>query len=114
VLCVLALLFCCVGVTHAADPQHTARMVKKAHEMAKETMKLKEECVKISTAAKEAAVKAQIFAVVTDKDLKANSMNTSEMEKKIVEGQELINNAMKAAKNTREVADKTNTCSDEI
>ncbi|ORC83918.1 uncharacterized protein TM35_000531020, partial [Trypanosoma theileri] len=106
-------VLCCVGVAHAADPQRTARMVKKAHEMAKETMKLKEECENVATTAEGAARNATVFAMRSIYYLKQIAANTTEVGMETKKGGELIDSATKAAAEEEEAIDTTITQSEE-
>ncbi|ORC90346.1 uncharacterized protein TM35_000081440 [Trypanosoma theileri] len=107
VLCLLAIVLCCVGVAHAAVPPGALQYVKEAQEKAKETLKLKAECENAANAAREAADKAQQFVVATESGVETIAADPDKVEKRKSEGHELIDKAMKAAAEARKVANRT-------
>ncbi|ORC85984.1 uncharacterized protein TM35_000311700, partial [Trypanosoma theileri] len=112
VLYLLALLFCCVGVTHAAVQPHMKSFLEESEKKAKETWRLKEECEKATRAAEKAAEKANVFAGNIKAKVKALAADPKMVEKTRSEGRELIENARKAAAEARKVADQTKASAD--
>ncbi|ORC83150.1 uncharacterized protein TM35_000771120 [Trypanosoma theileri] len=112
VLCLLAIVLCCVGVVHAnaAAPAvltgHEER-IKEAQEKVKETLRLKEECEKVIKAAEDAAYAAQVFAVTTENNLETIAADPEKVEKTKSEGRKFIDNTTQAAERAKEVADQT-------
>ncbi|ORC85983.1 uncharacterized protein TM35_000311690, partial [Trypanosoma theileri] len=102
VLCLLAIVFCCVGVAHA-NAQTSSKIVT----LAEETSKLKEECEEAGTAAKNAAREASSFVSVIEQHLKTVPANPKEAEAKKQKGIELIQKARAAADNAKQLAEKT-------
>ncbi|ORC90347.1 uncharacterized protein TM35_000081450, partial [Trypanosoma theileri] len=105
VLCLLAIVLCCVGVTHAASG--VSIFVKDARDKIGETLRLKKECEEATNAAREAANEAQRFALDIGKKLKLIAADPDEVNKTKSRGHELIENAVKASKKAEEVRDKT-------
>ncbi|ORC82790.1 uncharacterized protein TM35_000841070, partial [Trypanosoma theileri] len=109
VLCLLAIVLCCVGVAHA-DPAASQRSVGQVDgkaELVEKTKKLKAECEEVGEAARKAAHAAQEFVDTTKKNLETIAANPDNVEKTKSEGDELIENAMKAAKKAEELAEQT-------
>ncbi|ORC93050.1 uncharacterized protein TM35_000023760 [Trypanosoma theileri] len=107
VLCLLAIVLCCVDVTHAAASQRSVGQVDGKTEFVEKTKKLKEECEKATKDAKEAAYAAQEFFDTTKVKLKIIAANPNEVEETKSKGHELSEKAMKAAKKAGEVAEQT-------
>ncbi|ORC82784.1 uncharacterized protein TM35_000841010 [Trypanosoma theileri] len=107
VLCLLAIVLCCVGVTHAASIPGQAGRVEEAQEKAKEVLKQKEECLNAGEAARKAAHEAQLFVDTTKKNLKTIAADSKEVEKTKNKGNELSENAMKAGGEAEKVAEQT-------
>ncbi|ORC85979.1 uncharacterized protein TM35_000311650 [Trypanosoma theileri] len=103
VFCLLAIVLCCVGVTHAADPQSTSRFVV----MAEQNSKMKEECENVTKVAEEAARNAYFFVYTTKNTLEQIVANPAEVETTKQKGIELIKTANEAAESARKVAQKT-------
>ncbi|KAH9598489.1 hypothetical protein LSM04_000873 [Trypanosoma melophagium] len=117
VLCLLAIVLCCVGVANAnADPQakSIAGTLKKAHDMAKESSNLKEECETATEAAEDAAAKAAGFAITIQSRLTNGAVNISDVDKKKEEGNQLIDRATKAAEKAKGLASKTSQVADDV
>ncbi|ORC85964.1 uncharacterized protein TM35_000311500 [Trypanosoma theileri] len=106
VLCLLALLFCCVGVAHAASHDRS-ELVKEAQQKAKETSSLKEECVKATKAAEDATHEAERFALDIEKKLETIAANPEEVNRTKSEGLKLIDKAREVATEAIEVAVRT-------
>ncbi|ORC82785.1 uncharacterized protein TM35_000841020 [Trypanosoma theileri] len=115
VLCLLAIVLCCVGVAHAnASGQQTvvSRFVEQAKKLAGVTKELKEKCVSAGNAARQAAEEAHVFAVTTQKKLETIAANPEEVKKTKSKGDELIKNAMKAAAEAEKVREQTTDSAD--
>ncbi|ORC85965.1 uncharacterized protein TM35_000311510 [Trypanosoma theileri] len=106
VLCLLAIVFCCVSVTHA-NAHGKSPYVELARKKVEETLKLKEECERITTATTDAAHKAQAFAEEIKANLETIAADPKEVEKRKIEGRKFIENTTQAAAEAKEVADKT-------
>ncbi|ORC90352.1 uncharacterized protein TM35_000081500, partial [Trypanosoma theileri] len=106
VLCLLAIVLCCVGLTHAAPANGgMAKFIEQAREKVKETLRLKEDCANVATTAREAANEAFVFARETESKLATIAADPNEVEKTKTKGRKLIENATKAADNAKEVAE---------
>ncbi|ORC93058.1 uncharacterized protein TM35_000023840 [Trypanosoma theileri] len=114
VLCLLAIVLCYVGVTHA-DPASGGKLefVKEAQEKATETLKLKAECEEATKEATAAAHAAQLFAEETKANLEKIAADPKEVEKTKIEGLKFIENAKKAAEKAKKVRDETITSKDD-
>ncbi|ORC82797.1 uncharacterized protein TM35_000841140, partial [Trypanosoma theileri] len=111
VLCLLAIVLCCVGVAHAesaADdyPDSFQGFVERARKIVNKTLRLKEECVNAGMAALKAADEAQLFVDTTKEKLENIAADQEEVKRTKIKGDELIENAMKAAEKAKELADK--------
>ncbi|ORC93057.1 uncharacterized protein TM35_000023830, partial [Trypanosoma theileri] len=106
VLCLLAIVLCCVGVAHAGASGQEGR-VEEAREKAKEVLKQKEKCDKVTKAALKAADEAQVFVDTTLKKLETIAADPEEVKRTKIKGDELVENAMKAAEKANEVAEQT-------
>ncbi|ORC93052.1 uncharacterized protein TM35_000023780, partial [Trypanosoma theileri] len=106
VLCLLAIVLCCVGVTHAAASGHE-ELVKGAQQKFKETLRLKGECEEATKATRQAGEEAERFVLHNKDKLKTIAADPEEVKKTKIEGQELIENATKAAEKAKEVRDET-------
>ncbi|ORC90349.1 uncharacterized protein TM35_000081470 [Trypanosoma theileri] len=109
VLCLLAIVLCCVGVAHAAAGPSTGmnKYVEDARELAEETKKLKVECEKAGTTARQAADEAQLFVFSTKDQIKTIAADPEKVNKTKIQCHELIDKAMKAAAEARIVGSKT-------
>ncbi|ORC85977.1 uncharacterized protein TM35_000311630 [Trypanosoma theileri] len=107
VFCLLAIVFCCVGVTHANYVQHTSYMYMKAQLVVHETPKRKLNCEKASKDAQEAAQNANNFATEIENNLKTLTANSTEVEQKKTEGRELIKKAEESAEKAKKEATNT-------
>ncbi|ORC83149.1 uncharacterized protein TM35_000771110 [Trypanosoma theileri] len=105
VLCLLAIVLCCVGVAHAAS-SHT-EFVKEAQEKVKETSGLKAQCEEATKAAREAADEALVFFAATNKTLETIAADPNEVEKTKSKGRKLIEKATQAAEKAEQVRAKT-------
>ncbi|ORC81283.1 uncharacterized protein TM35_001231030, partial [Trypanosoma theileri] len=112
VMCLLAVVFCCVGLAHAASGG-TSPLFKEAQEKFKETLRLKKECEKVATSTEDAAHKAQRFAHDTEINLVTIAADPKEVEKRKSEGRKFIDNTTQAAAEARKVADKTTESAEE-
>ncbi|ORC82788.1 uncharacterized protein TM35_000841050 [Trypanosoma theileri] len=106
VLCLLVIVLCCVGVTHAGASGHAER-VKEAEAKVDETLRLKEECEEATKAVTEAGLAAQRFAHATEINRVAIAADPNEVNKTKSEGLKFIENTTKAAKKAEEVRDRT-------
>ncbi|ORC93047.1 uncharacterized protein TM35_000023730 [Trypanosoma theileri] len=106
VLCLLAIVLCCVGVAHAAASSYE-ELVKEAREKVKETLRLNAECAKATNAATEAAHAAQLFALEIGKKLETIAANPDDVNKTKSKGRELIEKATQAAGEAEKVRDQT-------
>ncbi|ORC83153.1 uncharacterized protein TM35_000771150 [Trypanosoma theileri] len=111
VLCLLAIVLCCVGVAHA-DPALPSQLVEEAKTLAEETSKLKVECDNAAKAARQAANEAFVFAHVTKTNLVTIAADPNEVEKTKSEGLKFIENTTKAAEEAERVRDETITSKD--
>ncbi|ORC85966.1 uncharacterized protein TM35_000311520 [Trypanosoma theileri] len=108
VLCLLAIVFCCVGVAHAdALSPYFVNLVKEANELAEKTSKLKVECDNAATAARQAGEEAHVFANEILSSLDKIAADPKEVEERKSKGQKLIDNATKAAEKAEKVRDET-------
>ncbi|ORC93361.1 uncharacterized protein TM35_000012380 [Trypanosoma theileri] len=112
VLCLLAIVLCCVGVARAdasaaSLPQYVMKYVEQAKKLAEETKELKEKCEKATETAREAAYEAQRFVVSTRNELETIAADPKKVMETKSKGYELIDKAMKAAVEAGELANKT-------
>ncbi|ORC85975.1 uncharacterized protein TM35_000311610 [Trypanosoma theileri] len=107
VLCLLAIVLCCVGVTHADDVKRTSIILEEARDRGEKTSKLKEECDRAGKEAEEAAHNATVFAQRIESSVDKIAVDPKEVEKKKLEGDALIKKARRAAAKAREVAQRT-------
>ncbi|ORC93055.1 uncharacterized protein TM35_000023810 [Trypanosoma theileri] len=106
VLCLLAIVLCCVGVAPAAS-HGMLSPVELAKKKVEETLRLKGECEEATNAVTEAALAAQRFAHNTEIHLVTIAADQKEVEKRKSEGLQFIDNTTKAAEKATEVRDKT-------
>ncbi|ORC93053.1 uncharacterized protein TM35_000023790 [Trypanosoma theileri] len=106
VLCLLAIVLCCVGVAHAGASGQAGR-VEEAQEKEKEVLKQKEKCENAAKAALKAADEAQEFVDTTLKKLETIAADPEEVKRTKNKGDEHIKNVAKAAKKANEVAEQT-------
>ncbi|ORC93048.1 uncharacterized protein TM35_000023740, partial [Trypanosoma theileri] len=110
VLCLLAIVLCCVGVAHAAaaSGENVGRFDNtEVHEQVEKIKKLKAECEEVGEAARNAAHEAQRFVDTTKKNLKTIAAVPEEVEETKIKGDELSEKAMKAAEKAEELAKRT-------
>ncbi|ORC93056.1 uncharacterized protein TM35_000023820 [Trypanosoma theileri] len=112
VLCLLAIVLCCVGVAHAAAaaaslPSHVMEIVDQAKKLAEGTKELKEKCVKAGEAARQAGEEAHVFAHETKTNLETIAADPPKVEETKSKGLKLIDKVMKVAEDAENVANKT-------
>ncbi|ORC83141.1 uncharacterized protein TM35_000771030 [Trypanosoma theileri] len=109
VLCLLAIVLCCVGVvTEAADySQSPAGMYVKALRIPQEALKLKEECEKAGKDAEKAADSAYNFVATLLANIEAVAADPARVKKERRKGHELITKAEQASAKARKEGDKT-------
>ncbi|ORC93051.1 uncharacterized protein TM35_000023770, partial [Trypanosoma theileri] len=88
VLCLLAIVLCCVGVAHADLPPHVMQLVEEANKMAEKTSTLKVECDKAGMAAREAGEEAHVFAEETKTNLETIAADPKKVEETKSKGDE--------------------------
>ncbi|ORC80442.1 uncharacterized protein TM35_001601000, partial [Trypanosoma theileri] len=107
VLCLFAIVFCCVGVVHADAVQDTSDMYVKVLWIVDNTPKLKGKCNNAGKAAKDAAEKADVFATTIKANIKTLASNPAEVVQKKKKGREIIKEANDAAEKARKEAKET-------